>query len=203
MPASLHLDGESPCTGSGQSIHQGNRIHSSPWLLASSSTEVLGSNPQGAHQQPLFAEESLWPVPGIVHHPIKAQPCDPTQLFLFKHGAFHGLLWAEVCRHAKHLPMWGLGFCCPSLAWVKCVCPVPKLSHHLLSPGKASFMPAANSTPREAGEGVVGQSFHLLGWSFELPGSQHLPCSVELGVTSPAAPTDAEPARSGTQLALA
>lgn len=35
-----------------QSAQQGNRIHSSPWLLAPSSTEVLGSNPHRAHQQP-------------------------------------------------------------------------------------------------------------------------------------------------------
>lgn len=52
MPSSLHWDCESPCTGSRQSAQQGNRIHSSPWLLAPSSTEVLGSNSHGAHQQP-------------------------------------------------------------------------------------------------------------------------------------------------------
>lgn len=89
----------------------------------------------------LLAEEPLQPVPGTSQHPCKSQPRSPTQLLLFKHGVFHGLLWTGLCRPTKHLAVCGPGSCCSSLALVRCMCLVPKLLHHLPTPPQASPYP--------------------------------------------------------------
>lgn len=93
--------------------------------------KCAGSQSSKSALAALLAKESLQPVPGTSYHPCKFQLCFPTwgaELLLFKHGISHELLWAGLCRTAKHLTV------CVVLALavplVKCMYLVSKLPHH-------------------------------------------------------------------------